>query len=193
MTRRPPSPADSHVLPEGSQPGPACKLGVGRAGGVPRRHCGTHPTQGELGRPVSAWRLEWAGQWEPLALGRAFGLVMCSFDKCLLWQPHCIVWPATSRGIWFGVTSEEVPGRFRTEVGMHLAALWPVVRARSPGTETLPPSLVFLPPLPAHSRPTPGEGGSGVLAVSPRHLRTDQEQRLGSPPTPSVRLGFPSA
>lgn len=34
MTRRPPSQADSHVLPEGGQPGPACRLGVGWAGGV---------------------------------------------------------------------------------------------------------------------------------------------------------------
>lgn len=130
-----------------------------------------HPTQRELGRPVSAWHLEWAGQWEPLALGTAFGLVTCSFDKCLLWQPHRIVWPATSRGIWLWVTSEEVPGRLRTEVGMHPAALWP---GPAPlGRRPVPPSLVFLPPLPAHSRLAPGEGGTGMLAVSRGHLHTD--------------------
>lgn len=38
------------------------------------------PTRGELGRPVSAWRLEWAGRREPPppALGTAFGLVTCA-------------------------------------------------------------------------------------------------------------------
>lgn len=37
------------------------------------------PTRGELGRPFSARRLEWAGRREPLpALGTAFGLMTCA-------------------------------------------------------------------------------------------------------------------
>lgn len=70
------------------------------------------PTRGELGRPVSAWRLEWAGRREPPP-GSGNGLWsgdMCSFDKCLLWQPHRTVQPAAGRGVWLWVTSEEVPG-----------------------------------------------------------------------------------
>lgn len=75
MTRRPPSQADSHVLAEGGQPGPACGLGVGRAGGVhPHMEgSGVGGTSPPVLRPVFSWVRRQLG-------GQAGSVTLCLWD-----------------------------------------------------------------------------------------------------------------
>lgn len=79
VTRCPPSPADSHILPEGSPPGAACKLGVGWAVGCPVRPCGM---VSGVGRVVGAL----------LALGAVCNRVTCACltGACCVGPTMCV-------------------------------------------------------------------------------------------------------
>lgn len=78
MTRRPPRQADSHVLPEGGQPGPAWRLGAGRAGGVRVEvRQDTHPVLRSWGWAVGAL----------LVLGPVFSSFVRGMSRCVLvWE-----------------------------------------------------------------------------------------------------------
>lgn len=114
MTRRPPGQADSHVLPEGSQPGPACRLGAGRAGGVAGSARWDTPHLRELAQVVGALRV-----LGPTSAGSFLGRMS---RRVLVWEIGTCR-GASPRGSWPGVSQEEAPVPRAEAAGMVVQAL----------------------------------------------------------------------
>lgn len=158
---------------------------VGCPGGTVR--CPLH--EGSWGGPSvpGVWSGQGGGSPPPGSGNGLWSGDMCSFDKCLLWQPHRTVRPAAGRGVWLWVTSEEVPGPLAEAATLQWSGCIGCYVACGQGP--LPwdgapflPSLVFLclcPLIPDRHL------GSGVQGCSPSaggHLHTEWEQWLGAHP-----------
>lgn len=145
VTRRPPSRRQSCLL-EGSRPGPACKLGVGRAGGVPSKALECTHLRG-LAQDIGARRLSDRDGGSPPGSGHCLQLGdMGGWCRLQLGD----------MGAWHWATCERVP---RAEVatsgwsGESPAALLPGVGAAPLARNPFPPSLSPCCPCPARTCP----------------------------------------